>query len=193
MPAGVAAADRRLGRAGPGRGRSCIDARRMAQAHRQIQRGAEEPAAQPGSSWRASATRTRTRSCGRRDCSVPQARPRSRPTRWTRCTTRRASVLRWAIDELHERVPPRLEVEQRDFLKVHRKGGEACPRCGTRYRRSRRAVSTRPSAAAASARQSKKSRAARGRAALRRESKRILATTYFPEELPPEYLRRWRA
>jgi hypothetical protein len=25
------------------------------------------------------------------------------------------------------------------------------------------------------------------------ESKRILATTYFPEELPPEYLRRWRA
>jgi hypothetical protein len=23
--------------------------------------------------------------------------------------------------------------------------------------------------------------------------KRILATTYFPEELPPEYLRRWRA
>lgn len=41
-------------------------------------------------------------------------------------------VLPWAIDELHERVPPRLEVEQRDFLKVHRKGGEACPRCGTR-------------------------------------------------------------
>jgi len=41
-------------------------------------------------------------------------------------------VLPWAITELHERVPPRLEVEQRDFLKVHRKGGEACPRCGTR-------------------------------------------------------------
>lgn len=41
-------------------------------------------------------------------------------------------VLPWAIDELHQRVPPRLEVEQRDFLKVHRKGGEACPRCGTR-------------------------------------------------------------
>jgi formamidopyrimidine-DNA glycosylase len=41
-------------------------------------------------------------------------------------------VLPWAIGELHELVPPRLEVEQRDFLKVHRKGGEPCPRCGTR-------------------------------------------------------------
>ena len=41
-------------------------------------------------------------------------------------------VLPWAVDELHERVPPRLEVEQRDFLKVHRKGGQPCPRCGTR-------------------------------------------------------------
>jgi formamidopyrimidine-DNA glycosylase len=42
------------------------------------------------------------------------------------------TVLPWAIAELHSSVPPRLEVEQRDFLKVHRKGGEACPRCGTR-------------------------------------------------------------
>ncbi len=41
-------------------------------------------------------------------------------------------VLPWAIAEIHELVPPRLEVEQREFLKVHRKGGEACPRCGTR-------------------------------------------------------------
>jgi formamidopyrimidine-DNA glycosylase len=41
-------------------------------------------------------------------------------------------VLRWAIEQLHELVPPRLEVEQRAFLRVHRKGGEACPRCGTR-------------------------------------------------------------
>ena len=37
----------------------------------------------------------------------------------------------WAIGELRRRVPPRFEVEQRDFLKVHRKGGQACPRCGT--------------------------------------------------------------
>ena len=41
-------------------------------------------------------------------------------------------VLAWAIEQLHELVPPRLEVEQRKFLKVHRKGGEACPRCGAR-------------------------------------------------------------
>ncbi len=41
-------------------------------------------------------------------------------------------VLPWAIGELHGLVPPRLEVEQREFLNVHRKGGEPCPRCGTR-------------------------------------------------------------
>jgi formamidopyrimidine-DNA glycosylase len=37
----------------------------------------------------------------------------------------------WAVGELRQRVPPRFEVEQRDFLKVHRKGGNPCPRCGT--------------------------------------------------------------
>jgi len=36
----------------------------------------------------------------------------------------------WAISVLRERVPPRFEVEVRDFLRVHRKGGQACPRCG---------------------------------------------------------------
>jgi formamidopyrimidine-DNA glycosylase len=41
-------------------------------------------------------------------------------------------VLPWAISQLRELVPPKLEVEQRKFLKVHWKGGEACPRCGTR-------------------------------------------------------------
>jgi formamidopyrimidine-DNA glycosylase len=41
-------------------------------------------------------------------------------------------TLAWAIGELRILVPPRLEVEQRDFLRVHRKGGSACPRCGTR-------------------------------------------------------------
>ena len=40
-------------------------------------------------------------------------------------------VMRWAIGELRERVPPRFEVEVRDFLKVHRKGATPCPRCGT--------------------------------------------------------------
>jgi formamidopyrimidine-DNA glycosylase len=37
----------------------------------------------------------------------------------------------WAIGELRQRVPPRFEVEVRDFLRVHRKGGTPCPRCGT--------------------------------------------------------------
>jgi formamidopyrimidine-DNA glycosylase len=40
-------------------------------------------------------------------------------------------VLPWAIEQLHALVPPKLEVEQRKFLKVHWKGGGACPRCGT--------------------------------------------------------------
>jgi formamidopyrimidine-DNA glycosylase len=39
-------------------------------------------------------------------------------------------VLTWATAELRTRVPPRLEVEQRSFLRVHGKGGQACPRCG---------------------------------------------------------------
>jgi formamidopyrimidine-DNA glycosylase len=37
-----------------------------------------------------------------------------------------------AIDVLRERVPPTFERQVRDFLAVHRKGGEPCPRCGTR-------------------------------------------------------------
>lgn len=41
------------------------------------------------------------------------------------------TVLPWAIDELRRRVPPRFEVEVRDFLRVHRRGGQPCPRCGT--------------------------------------------------------------
>lgn len=41
-------------------------------------------------------------------------------------------VLAWATAELRTRVPPHFEVEVRDFLRVHRKGGRPCPRCGTR-------------------------------------------------------------
>ena len=44
----------------------------------------------------------------------------------TRTTLARAS------DILRERVPPTFEKQVRDFLAVHRRGGEACPRCGTR-------------------------------------------------------------
>ncbi len=39
-------------------------------------------------------------------------------------------VMDWAIPELQVRVPPTFEKQARDFLRVHRRGGEACPRCG---------------------------------------------------------------
>jgi formamidopyrimidine-DNA glycosylase len=42
------------------------------------------------------------------------------------------SVLAEAIDTLRVRVPPTFETQVRDFLRVHRRGGEPCPRCGTR-------------------------------------------------------------
>jgi formamidopyrimidine-DNA glycosylase len=37
-----------------------------------------------------------------------------------------------AVAVLRERVPPAFETEIRDFLAVHNRGGEACPRCGQR-------------------------------------------------------------
>jgi formamidopyrimidine-DNA glycosylase len=37
-----------------------------------------------------------------------------------------------AIAILRERVPPTFEKQVRDFLAVHDKGGQPCPRCGTR-------------------------------------------------------------
>ena len=37
-----------------------------------------------------------------------------------------------AIDELRRRVPPTFEKQARDWLAVHDKGGQPCPRCGTR-------------------------------------------------------------
>jgi len=42
------------------------------------------------------------------------------------------STLAKAIDVLRERVPPTFEKQVRDFLAVHNKGGQPCPRCGTR-------------------------------------------------------------
>jgi formamidopyrimidine-DNA glycosylase len=42
------------------------------------------------------------------------------------------STLTNAIAVLEERVPPTFETQVRDFLAVHAKGGQPCPRCGTR-------------------------------------------------------------
>lgn len=41
-------------------------------------------------------------------------------------------TLSHAIDVLRERVPPTFEKQVRDFLAVHDKGGQPCPRCGNR-------------------------------------------------------------
>jgi formamidopyrimidine-DNA glycosylase len=42
------------------------------------------------------------------------------------------TILARAIDVLRDRVPPAFETEVRDFLVVHNRGGEACPRCDHR-------------------------------------------------------------
>jgi formamidopyrimidine-DNA glycosylase len=42
------------------------------------------------------------------------------------------TTLSSAIEILRERVPPTFETQVRDFLSVHMKGGQPCPRCGTR-------------------------------------------------------------
>jgi formamidopyrimidine-DNA glycosylase len=42
------------------------------------------------------------------------------------------STLAEAIGILQARVPPTFEKQVRDFLAVHAKGGQPCPRCGTR-------------------------------------------------------------
>jgi formamidopyrimidine-DNA glycosylase len=42
------------------------------------------------------------------------------------------STLTRAIEVLRRRVPPTFETQVRDFLAVHNKGGQPCPRCGTR-------------------------------------------------------------
>jgi formamidopyrimidine-DNA glycosylase len=42
------------------------------------------------------------------------------------------TVLGQAIATLRERVPPTFETQVRDFLAVHLRGGQPCPRCGTR-------------------------------------------------------------
>jgi len=42
------------------------------------------------------------------------------------------SVLPASIELLRERVPPTFEKQVRDHLAVHNRGGELCPRCGTK-------------------------------------------------------------
>jgi len=44
------------------------------------------------------------------------------------------TVLADAIERLRELVPPDIETQHREFLKVHLRGGEPCPRCGRELR-----------------------------------------------------------
>ena len=43
-------------------------------------------------------------------------------------------VMAVAIEELRELVPPDIEVQHRERLRVHLRGGEPCPRCGRELR-----------------------------------------------------------
>jgi formamidopyrimidine-DNA glycosylase len=44
------------------------------------------------------------------------------------------SVLSDALERLRVLVPPNIETQHREFLKVHLRGGEPCPRCGRELR-----------------------------------------------------------
>jgi formamidopyrimidine-DNA glycosylase len=44
------------------------------------------------------------------------------------------SVLADAVERLRVLVPPEIETQHREFLKVHLRGGAACPRCGRELR-----------------------------------------------------------
>jgi formamidopyrimidine-DNA glycosylase len=44
------------------------------------------------------------------------------------------SVLLDAVGRLRDLVPPEIETQHREFLKVHLRGGEPCPRCGRELR-----------------------------------------------------------
>ena len=43
-------------------------------------------------------------------------------------------VLADAVERLRELVPPNIETQHREFLKVHLRGGQPCPRCGRELR-----------------------------------------------------------
>ncbi len=57
------------------------------------------------------------------------------PRRSTTCTRRCARRSPTRSRVLRKRVPPTFEKQVRDHLAVHDRGGEACPRCGTRITR----------------------------------------------------------
>jgi len=57
-----------------------------------------------------------------------------RPEEIDRLYVAMRSVLGDAKERLRELVPPNIETQHREFLKVHLRGGEPCPRCGRELR-----------------------------------------------------------
>jgi formamidopyrimidine-DNA glycosylase len=57
-----------------------------------------------------------------------------RPEEIDRLYAAMRSVLSDAIARLRELVPPHIETQHREFLKVHLRGGQPCPRCGRELR-----------------------------------------------------------
>ena len=93
---------------------------------------AQEPAPQPGVRGGDRERVLATRSCGRRGSSRSASGRRSRAEEVDELYRATRSVLAASIELLRERVPPTFEKQVRDHLAVHNRGGEACPRCGTR-------------------------------------------------------------
>ena len=44
------------------------------------------------------------------------------------------AVLAAAVERVRDLVPPNIEIQHREFLKVHLRGGQPCPRCGRELR-----------------------------------------------------------
>ena len=119
-------------RAGARRGRPGADPRGLARADPAPPGRAEEPARATRRSSPASATPTATRSSTRRGCCRSGSGRRLAPEEVDALYAATRSTLADAIAVLRERVPPTFEKQVRDFLAVHDKGGQPCPRCGTR-------------------------------------------------------------
>ena len=123
------------GELGPDADDPDADPRGLARADPASSGRAEEPAAQPGVRRRDRQRLQRRDPARGAAAAVPQAvEPRLRGDRRAlRGDARRRSPT--AIEVLRERVPPTFETQVRDFLAVHNKGGQPCPRCGTRITR----------------------------------------------------------
>ena len=57
-----------------------------------------------------------------------------RPDEVDRLYAAMRSVLAQAVDRLREHVPPEIQTQHREILKVHLRGGQPCPRCGRELR-----------------------------------------------------------